>query len=77
MTTDAVGSLLTIGSTGVVLISGTGSSCFYLKNGAIIRRCGGWGHLLGDEGSAYWIAQTGNGLRVFEKTVPTLVKNNV
>ena len=34
---------------GVVALSGTGSDAFFIKNGAV----GGWGPLLGDEGSGY------------------------
>lgn len=39
---------------GILLIAGTGSSCLYRKNNLFIQK-GGWGHILGDEGSAYWI----------------------
>jgi N-acetylglucosamine kinase-like BadF-type ATPase len=38
---------------GVALISGTGSSAFGRAPGGAIKRCGGWGYLLGDEGSGY------------------------
>src|SRR5579871_4195717 len=44
--------------TGILVISGTGS-CVYGKNGEQVARAGGWGHLLGDHGSGYWIASTG------------------
>ncbi len=43
---------------GVGVISGTGSNVFGVgRVGSEIRswRAGGWGHLLGDEGSGYWL----------------------
>lgn len=41
------------GQQGVLLIAGTGSVAFSLNQDGQVRRCGGWGHILGDEGSAY------------------------
>jgi N-acetylglucosamine kinase-like BadF-type ATPase len=46
------------GGPGVAVISGTGSNVFGVGGtGAQTRawRAGGWGHLLGDEGSGYWL----------------------
>lgn len=40
---------------GILIIAGTGS-IGYLKKGDIYKRCGGWGHLIGDGGSGYSIA---------------------
>jgi N-acetylglucosamine kinase-like BadF-type ATPase len=42
---------------GVALISGTGSVCLARSRNGLPARVGGWGHLLGDEGSGYWIAR--------------------
>lgn len=43
------------GAPGVMVISGTGSICFGCNYHGEIFRCGGWGHILGDEGSGYAI----------------------
>src|ERR1035438_416265 len=40
---------------GVAVISGTGSNVFGVGSDGRAWRAGGWGHLLGDEGSGYWI----------------------
>ena len=40
---------------GVAAISGTGSNVFGVGADGRTWRAGGWGHLLGDEGSGYWL----------------------
>jgi glucosamine kinase len=40
---------------GVGAISGTGSNVFGVGPSGSTWRVGGWGHLLGDEGSGYWL----------------------
>lgn len=46
----------TLGRPGIVVIAGTGSVVLARTEQGATARAGGWGHLLGDEGSAYWIA---------------------
>jgi N-acetylglucosamine kinase-like BadF-type ATPase len=45
----------TLGGPGVAVIAGTGSNSFGVNARGQTWRCGGWGHLLDDTGSAYWI----------------------
>jgi N-acetylglucosamine kinase-like BadF-type ATPase len=40
---------------GIVIICGTGSIVYGRSGRGVAARSGGWGHLLGDEGSGYWI----------------------
>jgi predicted NBD/HSP70 family sugar kinase len=45
------------GGAGVLLIAGTGSAALGRDARGRLRRVGGWGPLLGDEGSAFWIGK--------------------
>jgi len=40
-----------------ILLAGTGSVLYFVNSKGIIERYGGWGRILGDEGSGYWIAR--------------------
>ncbi len=46
-----------VGPEGAVLVSGTGSVCMGQNSRGESARCGGWGHLIGDEGSGYAIGR--------------------
>ncbi len=45
------------GEPGVVIISGTGSIAYGRNAAGEAARSGGWGYVLGDEGSGYWIGR--------------------
>ena len=42
---------------GIVLIAGTGSICYGRNELGLAARAGGWGYILGDEGSGWWIGR--------------------
>ena len=42
---------------GIIIISGTGAICFGKNSEGRVVRAGGWGYLLGDEGSGYFIGR--------------------
>jgi N-acetylglucosamine kinase-like BadF-type ATPase len=42
---------------GIVIVAGTGSIVYGRNARGEAARAGGWGHLIGDEGSGYWIGR--------------------
>ena len=49
---------------GILLLAGTGSAVFGIAPAGQTLQIGGWGYLLGDEGSSYWI-----GLQVLRQII--------
>lgn len=47
------------GAPGIILIAGTGSIAFGKDAKGTVHRVGGWGRVLGDEGSGYFIGRLG------------------
>ena len=42
---------------GIVIIAGTGSIAYGRNGDGLAARAGGWGYVLGDEGSGYWMGR--------------------
>lgn len=42
---------------GILMLSGTGSICRFRADDGVLRKVGGWGYLLGDEGSGFDIGR--------------------
>jgi N-acetylglucosamine kinase-like BadF-type ATPase len=42
---------------GIVIVCGTGSIAYGRNSTGEAARAGGWGHMIGDEGSGYWIGR--------------------
>lgn len=63
----------TMGNPGAVLISGTGSMACGIDSGGHYHTAGGWGQVLGDEGSGYHMALEGikAGLRAYDGVAET------
>lgn len=53
------------GDPGICIILGTGAIAAGINEKSQIVRTSGWGHICGDEGSAYWIAK--KGIEIFGK----------
>ena len=58
--------------TGVAVIAGTGSAAWGKNGAGAEARAGGWGYLLGDEGSGYWLGREAvrHSLRRMDKGLP-------
>lgn len=64
------------GREGVAVISGTGSLAYGRRASGLMARAGGWGHLIGDEGSGYAIGAKGiaAAVRAYDgREAPTLL----
>lgn len=63
------------GRPGIVLIAGTGSSCYGRNAAGESWRSGGWGPLVADEGSAYWLGVEAikAAVRAFDGRAPSTI----
>lgn len=50
------------GRPGILILSGTGSMAWGRNAAGVSSRVGGWGDVIGDEGSSYWIGKAALGL---------------
>lgn len=79
---DALNALYsgTLGKPGIVQIAGTGTITYGVTKETNQARLGGWGHLLGDEGSGYSIGQQAiiSALKVYDgRENPNILSENI
>ena len=57
---------------GIVVVAGTGSIAYGVDGSGASARSGGWGYLLGDEGSAFWLGHAAlrAGIRAADRRGP-------
>jgi N-acetylglucosamine kinase len=57
---------------GIVVVAGTGSIAYGVDPSGRTARAGGWGYLLGDEGSAFWLGHAAirHGIRAYDGRGP-------
>lgn len=62
----------TQGAPGLMILAGTGSIAYGIDREGRQWRCGGFGHIVADEGSGYWVAREGAtaALRAFDRSGP-------
>jgi len=71
---------VTLGKPGIILIAGTGSVAAGKNKDGTTARAGGWGHIIGDEGSAYDIGRRvmASAIRAYDgRGPPTLLTEDV
>ncbi len=63
------------GAAGIILISGTGSIAFGKGYDGTVHRVGGWGRILGDEGSGYFLGR--EGLNVVTRSLDGRIRKTI
>lgn len=53
-------------STGILALAGTGSDIFYLRDGKLKDSLGGWGALISDEGSGYYLGRLAANAAIYD-----------
>jgi N-acetylglucosamine kinase-like BadF-type ATPase len=48
-----------VSGSAVMTLSGTGSDIYYVKDNRTLGAIGGWGQMIADEGSGFWIGKQG------------------